>query len=75
VSEGASEHMHQMKTTPSPRPSGERAGEKGFEPVNIGLLTPSLSSLGGGEGEKNGACVQMRPGVSDYKLLGGGVHL
>ena len=37
----------------SPRPSGGRAGARGFEPVNIGF-TPSLCSFGGGEGE-NGA--------------------
>jgi len=59
---GASEHALQMKTTPSPRPSGERAGVRGFEPVNIGLLTPSYSSPGG-VGEKNGAGVKMRPNL------------
>jgi hypothetical protein len=32
--------------TPSPRPSGERVGVRGFEPVTIGLLSPALSSLG-----------------------------
>ena len=40
--------------TPSLRLSGERAGVRGFEPDNLCLLTPALSSLGGGEGE-NGA--------------------
>ena len=31
-------------TTPSPRPSGERAGVRGVEPKKSGLLTPALSS-------------------------------
>jgi phosphosulfolactate phosphohydrolase-like enzyme len=43
-------------TPPSPRLSGERAGVRGseFQASNFGkkdLLTPALSSLGGGEGE------------------------
>ena len=46
------------------RLSGERAGERGFELKNhlktLCLLTPALSSLGGGEGE-NGARVKLRP--------------
>ena len=36
--------------SPSPRPSGERVGERGFELETVGLLSPALSSLGGGEG-------------------------
>jgi sugar phosphate isomerase/epimerase len=37
--------------TPSPRPSGERGGVKGTESgTPIALLSPALSSLGGGEG-------------------------
>src|ERR1039458_3541834 len=34
-----------MEITPSPRPNGEGAGGEGFVLVNIGLLTPALSSL------------------------------
>jgi 6-phosphogluconolactonase len=34
----------------SPRPNGERAGERGFELASGSLLSPALSSLGGGEG-------------------------
>jgi DNA-binding transcriptional MocR family regulator len=52
------------ESTPSPRPSGERVGERGFEFETSGLLSPALgqsvfhrgfarSSLGGGEGEEN----------------------
>ena len=37
---------------PSPHPSGERAGVRGVELETFGLLTPALSSFGGGEGEK-----------------------
>ena len=37
--------------TPSPRPSGERAGVRGFEFEAKGLLAPALSSPGEGEGE------------------------
>jgi phosphosulfolactate phosphohydrolase-like enzyme len=37
--------------SPSPRPSGERAGVRGSEFEARSLLTPALSSLGGGEGE------------------------
>jgi len=49
-----------METTPSPRPSGERVGARGFEPVNIGLLTrPSPPS--GKEREKNSAGVKTHP--------------
>jgi diacylglycerol kinase family enzyme len=42
------------QSTPSPRPSGERDGVRGNELETKSLLTPALSSLGGGEGEKNG---------------------
>jgi hypothetical protein len=38
------------KATPSPRPNGERVGVRGTELENQNLLTPALSSLGGGEG-------------------------
>jgi hypothetical protein len=44
--------------TPSPRSSGER----GFEPEISGLLSPALSSLGGGEGE-NKDSFKMRPPI------------
>ena len=45
-------------STPSPRPSGERAGERGAKLEMSGvdkrnLLSPALSSPGGGEGENN----------------------
>ena len=42
-------------STPSPRPTGERAGVRGteLETKSENLLTPTLSSLGGGEGGKN----------------------
>ena len=36
-------------STPSPRPSGERGGVRGMKDD---LLTPALSSVGGGEGEE-----------------------
>jgi ATP-dependent helicase/nuclease subunit A len=39
-------------SSPSPRPSGERAGERGVELESKNLLTPPLSSVGGGEGEE-----------------------
>jgi hypothetical protein len=38
--------------TPSPRPSGARAGARGFDPEKQRLLTPGLSSFGE-ESEKN----------------------
>src|SRR5450759_46921 len=38
-------------STPSPRPSGERAGVRGTDIETRDLLTPTLSSFGGGEGE------------------------
>jgi len=41
--------------TPSPRPSGKRAGVRGFDFETKGLLTPTLSSIGGGEGEEKSA--------------------
>ena len=37
--------------TPSPRLSGERGGVRGFDLGHNGLLTPPLSSFGGGEGD------------------------
>lgn len=39
-------------TTPSPRPSGERAGARGVELETKDRLSPTLSSLGGGAGEE-----------------------
>src|SRR5262245_37378853 len=36
--------------SPSPRLSGERAGERGCLSLLLSLLSPALSSLGGGEG-------------------------
>ncbi len=41
-------------STPSPRPSGERAGVRGIEleTKRAGLPSPALSSFGGGEGGK-----------------------
>ena len=44
-----------LVSTPSPRPSGERAGARGFEFETTGLLTPTLSSLRGREGEEKSA--------------------
>ena len=50
----ASKGEHNLTTTtPSPRPSGERAGVRGTEFETKSLLTPALSSFGGGEGEKS----------------------
>jgi hypothetical protein len=46
--------------TPSPRLSGERAGVRGFEFGNNGLLTPAPSSFGE-EREKNGGSARMCP--------------
>jgi hypothetical protein len=40
--------------------SGERAGVRGFDLENNGLLTPTLSSFGE-EREKNGGSARMRP--------------
>ena len=57
--------------TPSPRPSGERAGARGagFETKN--LLTPPLSSAGGGEGGEQSPQVNESAGnrflVGDVK--------
>jgi signal transduction histidine kinase len=39
-------------STPSPRPSGERAGVRGADVETKDLPTPTLSSGGGGEGEE-----------------------
>ena len=41
--------------SPSPRPGGARAGVRGFDFETKGLLTPTLSSVGGGEGEVKSA--------------------
>jgi len=55
--------------TPSPRPSGERAGARSFEFETTGLLTPPLSSLGGGEGgEKSALAV---PGAAERVIYAG----
>jgi spermidine synthase len=40
-------------TAPSPRPSGERAGVRETEFETESLLSPALSSFGGGEGESS----------------------
>jgi len=40
-------------SSPSLRPSGERAGARGVGLETQNLLTPPLSSVGGGEGEKS----------------------
>ncbi len=50
--------LTQDSSPPSPRPSGERVGVRGSEPGDTRLLSPALSSLGGGEGGK-----QMPPEV------------
>ncbi|HEY5043338.1 MAG TPA: histidine kinase dimerization/phospho-acceptor domain-containing protein [Verrucomicrobiae bacterium] len=39
-------------SSPSPRPNGERAGVRAIDKTND-LLTPALSSVGGGEGEES----------------------
>ncbi len=52
--------------TPSPRPSGERAGVRGFDSDANGLLTPTLSSSGG-EGEVTGP---LNPPVGNRFLVG-----
>jgi len=54
------------KSTPSPRPSGERVGVRGFEFETIGLLTPALSSFWGGEGEDLLPCLNLCPSVFIY---------
>ena len=43
----AEKYSNGLASTPSPRPSGERAGARGTE----NLLSPALSSADGGEGE------------------------
>ena len=54
--------------TPSPRPSGKRAGERGheFEQATKDLLSPALSSLGGGEGEKIAGCADASSASNDF---------
>ena len=47
-------------TTPSPRQSGERVGERGSEFETKNLLSPALSSLRGGEGETPPVRLQRR---------------
>jgi len=44
--------------TPSTRLSGERAGVRGFDLGNNGLLTPALSSFGE-EREKNEGSIRL----------------
>jgi signal transduction histidine kinase len=44
----AEKYSNGPASTPSPRPSGERVGVRGAK----NLLSPALSSVGGGEGEK-----------------------
>jgi signal transduction histidine kinase len=46
----AEKYSGQSASTPSPRPSGERAGARGTE---SDLFTPTVSSVGGGEGEQH----------------------
>ena len=46
----AEKYSNGPASTPSPRPSGERAGVRGTE---SDLLTPTLSSVSGGEGEEH----------------------
>ena len=56
-------------STPSPRPSGERAGARGFEFETAGLLTPPLSSLRGREGEVKSALAV--PGAAERVIYAG----
>jgi oligoendopeptidase F len=57
--------QNKAASTPSPRPSGERAGVRGTEAETKGLLTPALSSFGGGEGENNRTPQRGVPAKSD----------
>ena len=57
--------------TPSPRPSGERAGVRGFELEAKNLLTPTLSSVGGGEGENAPPTALTLPGASERVIYTG----
>ena len=56
-------------STPSPRPSGERVGARGFEFETPGLLSPPLSSFSGGEGEVKSALAV--PGAADRVIYAG----
>jgi 2-aminoadipate transaminase len=56
-------------STPSPRPSGERDGVRGFEFEATGLLSPPLSSFSGGEGEVKSALAV--PGAADRVIYAG----
>ena len=58
-----------LVSTPSPRPSGERAGARGFEFETTDLLTPPLSSLRGGEGEVKSALAA--DGAADRVIYAG----
>jgi 2-aminoadipate transaminase len=58
-------------SSPSPRPSGERAGVRGFEYEIKGLLTPTLSSVGGGEGEDVPPTALTLPGAADRVIYAG----
>ena len=55
----------------SPRPSGERAGVRGFELETKGLLTPTLSSVGGGEGENAPPTALTLPGAAERVIYTG----
>ena len=55
--------------TPSPRPSGEKAGMRGFEVQDRRencASSPRPSPPSGEEREKNGACVKLRPSGRDW---------
>ena len=58
-------------STPSPRPNGERAGVRGFEFETKGLLTPTLSSVGGGEGENIPPTALTLPGAAERVIYTG----
>ena len=58
-------------SSPSPRPSGERAGVRGFELETKGLLTPTLFSVRGGEGENAPPTALTLPGAAERVIYTG----
>ena len=58
-------------SSPSPRPSGERAGVREFEFEIKGLLTPTLSSVGGREGEDVPPTALTLPGAKERVIYAG----
>jgi 2-aminoadipate transaminase len=56
---------------PSPRPSGERAGVRGFALETKGLLSPTHSSVGRGVGEAAPPTALTLPGAKDRVIYAG----